>query len=104
MAGLDSYSGLSMNVYAVQVVVVVMVRPTVSPSPGDLNSVPHIWVKVTVDFKQENREWQGWGVCGGLIRTLTHTNWGPLLCVPVIGLGGASGGYLMWRLLSETWI
>lgn len=38
--------------------------------------------------------------------TFTHADGGggSLLRVPVIGLGEASGGYLMWRLLSETWI
>lgn len=40
--------------------------------------------------------------------TFTHADGGrgggSLLRVPVIGLGEASGGYLMWRLLRETWI
>ena len=100
-----------MDSYTAQVVVVVVLRPTVSPSPGELNFVPHIWVKVTEDSKRKNGEWKGWwvvGGCRGLIHarfpTLTVVGGAPLLRVPVIGLGGASGGYLKWGLLSETWI
>lgn len=90
------------TVHAVQVVV--MVRPTVSLSPGDSDSVLLIWVKVTVDFNQMGgcaEEGRGW-----LIHIHLPTPTGaPLLCVPVIGLGGSSGGYLMmWRLLNKIWI
>lgn len=105
-----------MDACIAQVVVVVTPRPTVSPSPGELNFVPHIWVKVTEDFKQKKMEsGKGWWVVGvGWMsrvnpHTFTHADGGrggggSLLRVPVIGLGEASGGYLMWRLLSETWI
>lgn len=104
-----------MDACTAQVVVVVTLRPTVSPSPGELNFVPHIWVKVTEDFKQKKMEsgkgggWWVLGGCRGLIHTRLPTltgagGGGSLLRVPVIGLGEASGGYLMWRLLSETWI
>lgn len=44
VGGVDSYTGSCMNVYTVQVVVVivVMVLPIETLSPGDLNSVPRI--------------------------------------------------------------
>ena len=77
-----------------------------------MNFVPYIWVKVTEDFKQKKMESGKSGGCWvdvGRVNphTFTHADkagGGGLLRVPVIGLGGASRGYLMWRLLSETWI
>lgn len=43
-----------------------------------------------MDFMRKNRDWQGWVVCGGLIHTHLPTRTGALLlCVQVIGLGGA---------------
>lgn len=73
-----------MDSYTAQVVVVVVLRPTVSPSPGELNFVPHIWVKVTEDSKRKNGEWKGWWVVGGC-RGLIHARF-PTLTV----VGGAS--------------
>lgn len=50
-------------------------------------------------------------LCGGCVcdGESTHAllptwTWAPLLRLPLIGLGGVSGGYLMWRLLNEMWI
>lgn len=91
-----------MDACTAQVVVVVTPRPTVSPSPGELNFVPHIWVKVTEDFKQK-KKWRVERVMGvgWMLRVNPHTfthadggrgGGGSLLRVPVIGLGEASGG------------
>lgn len=44
------------------------------------------------------------GVNPHILTVPSRTGTPPLLRMPVIGLGGASGGYLMWRLLSEMWI
>lgn len=63
-----------MDACTAQVVVVVTPRPTVSPSPGELNFVPHIWVKVTEDFKQK-KKWRVERVMGvgWMLRVNPHT-------------------------------
>lgn len=58
-----SRTGGCVDACTAQVVVVVTPRPTVSPSPGELNFVPHIWVKVTEDFKQKKMESGNGGGC-----------------------------------------
>ena len=78
--GLASHTGGCMDSYTAQVVVVVVLRPTVSPSPGELNFVPHIWVKVTEDSKRKNGEWKGWWVVGGC-RGLIHARFPTLTVV-----------------------
>lgn len=67
--------GSSLNVYTVQVVVVVVAYS--KPSPRDLNSVPYIWVKVTADCKQKKRVVRVGAVHGGLIHIPAQTGGPP---------------------------